>query len=97
MLTLTIAAYTSSSVNLIFNIHRSHKMAFNSHKKSLVALFVATLASVLYYLILQLYVVSFIVCDFVGGEAMNGIPVKEDDENTKHSDHQETLLENEAS
>ena len=76
LLTMAIAGYTSSSISLIANMRRSHRMAFNSHIKSLVALFVATLMSVFFYLGLQFYIIRYVACEFVRGQAMNGIDKK---------------------
>ena len=68
---LTIAQYTYSTLSLIVNMYQSHRLAFNTHIKSIMSLFVATFLSLVFCLCQQLYITHSTVCSY-GGEPMTG-------------------------
>ena len=47
ILVIAFASYNSTTVQLLNETYKHHKMAFNSHKKSLLGLFVLTELSLL--------------------------------------------------
>lgn len=57
LITMTLVSYTTATFKLVLMIYKRHRLAFQSHTKSLVSLFVATEISLLLLLLFQISLV----------------------------------------